>query len=65
MQKHTNGTPASVVAKTISDIVVNPNPKSRYIIGRRERLVLLARKILPESIFYSQVEKRAMKISKD
>lgn len=62
-RRHMKGIPAAEVARIISDIVSNPNPKPRYIIGSRERLVLLMRKLLPEGIFYSQVEKRAMRIA--
>lgn len=63
IRRHMKGIPAAAVARIISDIVSNPNPKIRYIVGRRERLVLLMRKLLPEGMFYSQVEKRAMKTS--
>ncbi|NWG36477.1 MAG: SDR family NAD(P)-dependent oxidoreductase [Nitrososphaera sp.] len=61
-RRHMQGIPAAAVARIISNIVSNPNPKPRYIVGGRERLVLLMRKLLPEGMFYSQVEGRAMKI---
>lgn len=63
IRRHMQGIPATAVAEIISNIVSNPNPKPRYIIGGRERLVLLMRKLLPERMFYSQVEKRAMKVA--
>lgn len=65
MHRHENGAPAGIAAQVISNIVAETNPKLRYVIGNRECRVLLLRKILPEGLFYSLVEKRAMKTDSD
>lgn len=46
-----------VVADLIASIVENPNPKLRYVIGRDAHLALLARRILPWSLFERAVVK--------
>jgi hypothetical protein len=46
-----------VVADLIAAIVENPNPKLRYLIGRDAHRALLARRILPWSLFERAVIK--------
>lgn len=58
MARHMGGTSPEVVARVIADIVASPSPAPRYVIGRKERMVLMLRKVLPEGTFYSMVEKR-------
>lgn len=55
---HRGGISPRIVAEVITKIVVNDNPHNRYIIGNREKLVLLTRKTLPDGLFYGLIEKR-------
>ena len=40
-----------VVADLIADILENPRPKLRYVVGRDAKMALLMRRLLPASIF--------------
>jgi NAD(P)-dependent dehydrogenase (short-subunit alcohol dehydrogenase family) len=45
------GVPAERVAKTIARALVAPRMKSRYVVGRDARAMLLARRVLPDHLF--------------
>lgn len=45
------GTPALVIAKTVSKAISSKNPKIRYIVGKRARLLLFIRKWLGDRIY--------------
>jgi NAD(P)-dependent dehydrogenase (short-subunit alcohol dehydrogenase family) len=45
------GVPAEQVAQTIAQALAAPRMKSRYVIGRDARVMLLARRVLPDHLF--------------
>ncbi|MDG1950902.1 MAG: oxidoreductase [bacterium] len=45
------GSPASVIANTVSRIVQTKRPKTRYAVGRLAKPILVARKLLPDRWF--------------
>ncbi len=49
--KEGNGSPASVVAKTVSRAIRTRRPKTRYVVGKMARPMMLARKWLGDRIY--------------
>jgi NAD(P)-dependent dehydrogenase (short-subunit alcohol dehydrogenase family) len=46
-----------VVADTIADIVENPKPKLRYVVGKDAKMALMMRRILPTAVFERMIIK--------
>jgi NAD(P)-dependent dehydrogenase (short-subunit alcohol dehydrogenase family) len=55
------GVPAEQVAATITGALTGPRMKSRYVIGRDARAMLLAKRLLPDHVF-DRVVRRALGI---
>jgi hypothetical protein len=45
------------VADTIADIVENPKPKLRYVVGKDAKMALMMRRILPTAVFERMIIK--------
>jgi NAD(P)-dependent dehydrogenase (short-subunit alcohol dehydrogenase family) len=46
-----------VVADTIADILENPKPKLRYVVGKDAKMALMMRRILPAGVFERMIMK--------
>lgn len=64
LENHMKGISPVEVAKLIFSIIKCSKPRGRYVIGKQARLILLLRKLLPESIFYSLVKNKTKMISR-
>jgi short-subunit dehydrogenase len=45
------------VADSIAEILENPKPKLRYVVGRDAKIVLMMRRMLPQSVFERMILK--------
>jgi len=58
-QTASRGVPPEQVAETIERALTAPRPRTRYVVGRDARMMLIVRRVLPDRVF-DRVIKRAL-----